>query len=233
MSELKPCPHRRASDDGQILCERIQSGDRAVAPNICRACPVMAVNCAHLRATLNHDVRPPITVRWGNGKTQIWEPDAPSITLERAACAIKVVPILSPRDCAGCQLRQPLAIANTVVANEIAPVVKRASRKTALAPQQVVAASTAPAPQIVAPQPPIIVAQAAPEPQAAALPPAPDARSTVVHQKIIQLQEWLKQNRTPSAPPEKEAEPVTRVALASARAVPIVRKEERRVGWTD
>lgn len=232
MSELKPCPHRRASDDGQILCERIKSGDRAVAPNICRVCPVMAINCANLRATLNHDARPPITVRWGNGKTQVWEPDAPSITMERAACATKVVPIHSPRDCAACQLRQPLAIASPVIAtNEIAPVIKRASRKTASAPQPVVVATTAPAPQVVAPQPPVIAAQVAPEPQAVTSQPAPDARSTVVHQKIIQLQEWLKQNRTPVAPGEKEIEPVTSAQVA--RAMPTVRKEERRVGWTD
>lgn len=232
MNELKPCPYRRANDDGQILCERIKSGDRAVSPNICRACPVAAINCAHLRATLNHDARPPITVRWGNGKTQIWESDAPSITMPHAACAAKVIPIHSARECAGCALRQPLATATAMPMTEIAPVAKRAPRKTAVAPQPIVAPAT-PAPQIVAPQPPVSVAQTVAEPQATAPQPAPDARSNVVHQKIIQLQEWLKQNRAPTAPRENIAEEqpaaVARVAVGGGRP----RTEERRVGWTD
>src|SRR5512135_839145 len=108
MQNLKPCPFRHVDDEGHILCEKIKTGDREVSPNICRACPIMHINCAHLRATLDHDIRPPITVRYGNGKTEIWEDDAPSISLARAACAAKVIPILSPRDCAGCALRQAL-----------------------------------------------------------------------------------------------------------------------------
>jgi len=225
MNELKPCPYRHANDDGQILCERIKSGDRAVAPNICRACPVAAINCAHLRATLNHDARPPITVRWGNGKTQIWESDAPSITMQHAACAAKVIPIHSARECAGCALRQPLAAANALPAPAIAPVAKRASRRAAVA-------QSAPAPQIVTPAPPVIVAQTVAEPQATAPQTAPDARANGVHQKIIQLQAWLKQNRAPSTPPENAAEELTavaRVAVGGGRT----RAEERRVGWTD
>lgn len=233
MNELKPCPYRHAHDDGQILCGRIQSGDRAVSPNICRACPVAAINCAHLRATLNHDARPPITVRWGNGKTQIWESDAPSITLKHAACAAKVVPIHSSRECAGCTLRQPLATAGTIPTAEIAPVAKRASRRTAPAQQPVVVAQATPAPQIVAPPP--VAAQTLAEPQASAAPPTPDARSHVVHQKIIQLQEWLKQNRAPTASrengEEKPAE-TARVAVGDSHALP-VKRVERRVGWTD
>ncbi len=108
MQNLKPCPYRQVDDEGHILCDKIKSGDREVSPNVCRACPVSAINCAHLRATLDHQTRPPITVRYGNGKTEIWEDAAPSISLARAACAVKVTPILSPRDCAGCPLRQAL-----------------------------------------------------------------------------------------------------------------------------
>ncbi|MGE5262698.1 MAG: hypothetical protein ACM3S0_04905, partial [Acidobacteriota bacterium] len=118
MQNLKPCPFRHVDDEGHILCEKIKSGDREVSPNVCRACPVAAINCAHLRATLNHEPRSPITVRYGNGKTEIWEDDAPSISLARAACAAKVIPILSPRDCAGCALRQALITPDGIVMPE-------------------------------------------------------------------------------------------------------------------
>ena len=114
MSNLKPCPYRQVDDDGHILCEKIKTGDREVSPNICRACPISAIHCAHLRATLDHQARPPLTVRYGNGKTEIWDDLAPTITLQRAACAVKVTPILSPRDCAGCPLRQPLIAADAI-----------------------------------------------------------------------------------------------------------------------
>ncbi|MBI5305075.1 MAG: hypothetical protein HY868_23285 [Chloroflexi bacterium] len=231
MNELKPCPYRRASDDGQIMCDRIKAGDRAVSPNICRACPVAAINCAHLRTTLSHDARPPITVRWGNGKTQIWEADAPSIAMEHAACAAKVTPIHSPRDCAGCALRQPLVIANAIVATDTIPTAAKPQRRGATVPQPaVITAQSAPAPQANATQQPVVIAQAA------VSQPAPDARANVVHQKIIQLQEWLKQNRTPAAPREREdEEPVmlTRIAVGGGRPMPTTRAEERRVGWTD
>ncbi|MDE3088609.1 MAG: hypothetical protein KGJ80_04405, partial [Chloroflexota bacterium] len=114
MHNLRPCPYRQVDDEGTILCDKIKSGDRAVSPNICRACPVAAINCSHLRAALDHQARPPLTVRYGNGKTEIWDAVAPAITLQRAACAAKVTPIHSPRDCAGCPIRQPLVAAEAI-----------------------------------------------------------------------------------------------------------------------
>lgn len=108
--DLKPCPFRQVDDEGHILCEKIKSGDREVSPSICRACPVAQINCAHLRATLDHQARSPLTVRYGNGKTEIWDDPAPPIALQRAACAAKVISILSPRDCAGCPIQAPVSV---------------------------------------------------------------------------------------------------------------------------
>lgn len=106
---LKPCPYRRTDDEGHILCDKIKVGDREVNAAVCRACPIAEINCAHLRATLEHHARPPIIVRWGNGKSEVWDDFAQeSLTLTRAACAEQVMPITSPRDCAGCALRQAL-----------------------------------------------------------------------------------------------------------------------------
>ncbi len=122
---LRPCPFRRVDDEGHILCDKIKSGDREVSPAICRACPISAINCAHLRATLNQQSRPPLTVRYGNGKTEIWDDPAPPIALERAACSAKVIPILSPRDCAGCAIRQLLVTADSI---PIMPTVKSIAR---------------------------------------------------------------------------------------------------------
>jgi hypothetical protein len=205
---LKPCPYRHADDEGHILCDKIKSGDREVTPNICRVCPVAQINCAHLRARLDHQARPPLTVRWGNGKSQVWNDFAQEfISLASAACAEKVIPIHSPRDCAGCALRKPVDSLRSTVD----------SRQT-VAPR-VVRRAPAPAPMA---QP---VAQVAP-PQ----PVAAEARSNLVAQKIIQLQEWLaKQNRAPHSAEEENPAPTTYAQQPRPRVV----GEEKRVGWTD
>jgi hypothetical protein len=206
---LKPCPYRHADNDGQILCDKIKTGDREVSPNICRVCPVAQINCAHLRATLEHHARPPIVVRWGNGKSQVWDDFAQdSLTLARAACAEKVMSIQSPRDCAGCALRK--AVDEPMLADRQPP--------TAL-PRAI---PRAPRPAPIAP--PV----AAVGGQAAAV--SAEARSNVVAQKIIQLQEWLaKQARTPQSSEEEEPAPKAYVQRPVARVV----GEEKRVGWTD
>jgi len=212
MQSLRPCPYRQVDDEGHILCDKIKSGDREVSPNICRACPVSAINCAHLRATLDHQARPPITVRYGNGKTEVWEDAAPSITLARAACAVKVTPIHSPRDCAGCPIRQPLVTAESinVIAQHPAPAPLPASRRPAASRMPRVAA--APVPVIATP------------------PVAAEARSNSVAQKIIQLQEWLAGHK-PQSEAAEEPERVMPIAVGArpARVLP----EEKRVGWTD
>ncbi|CAG0947654.1 hypothetical protein ANRL1_04388 [Anaerolineae bacterium] len=221
MNNLKPCPYRQADNDGHILCDKIKSGDREVAPNICRACPVSAINCAHLRATLDHQARPPITVRYGNGKTEVWDDPAPTISLERAACAAKVVPIHSARDCAGCALRQALIGVDAV---------QMPDRSTDSAPSR---RRQPVAPRVPRPVPtPALVAQAAqPQPVAQTSQPAPvaDARSTIVHQKIIQLQEWLAKQK--NVKEEEEDNAVRPIAVGERRAVRV--REEKRVGWTD
>lgn len=213
---LKPCPYRLVDDVGQILCDKIKSGDREVSPNLCRACPVAAINCAHLRATLDHQARPPITVRYGNGKTEVWDDPAPAIALERAACAAKVTPIHSPRDCTGCALRQALVIADVIQPAGIKPQLP--DRRPVRAPR-------------VAPPPvPAPIAQPQPVAQASQPAPAADARSNIVAKKIIQLQEWLAKQK-PSQDDKDEAENAVMPIASAAR--PRMIREEKRVGWTD
>ncbi len=104
---LSPCEHRTVSKDGRIVCGKIVEGDNQVSPNVCRACPFKAVNCAHLRFSLRQTSPSPLVVRY-NGRTEIWDDDPPELNFERAACAVKVVPIEHPRSCVGCPLRQAL-----------------------------------------------------------------------------------------------------------------------------
>jgi len=221
MSNLKPCPYRQVDDEGHILCDKIKSGDREVSPNICRACPVSAINCAHLRATLDHQARPPLTVRYGNGKTEVWDEVAPSITLQRAACAAKVTPIHSPRDCAGCPIRQPLVAAESL--NVVAPRAAAEAAMMATADSRRQTARRAPR-AAPAPIPPTPVA-------APAVAPAAEARSSLVAQKIIQLQEWLAGHKTPK--PAEDADADTVMPLAVGARPGRVPAEEKRVGWTD
>ena len=230
---LAPCPFRHVDDEGHILCEKIKSGDREVSPNVCRACPVAAINCSHLRAALDHQSRPPITVRYGNGRTEIWEDEAPSISLGRAACAVKVMPILSPRDCAGCPLRQALVSPDAIIAPSQIPT-SNPGRKTASHPPAT-AALTAPAPATVPTQQgvPIVTPSQASAPDRAKS-EEEIKRSSIVAQKIIKLQEWLeKQKNAPQrSTPEEEDQPMPRVAAARSFPRP-ARVEEKRVGWTD
>ncbi len=102
-----PCDHRTVSKDGRIVCAKIVAGDNAVSPEICYSCPVRAVNCRHLSFSLEQTSPSPIVVRF-NGRTEVWDDDAPEILFEQAACAAQVIPIHGPRSCAGCALRQPV-----------------------------------------------------------------------------------------------------------------------------
>lgn len=111
---LKPCPYRLVDSDGRILCNQVKTGERQVSAETCQACPVAEIDCVHLRATLHHKSCAPLTVRWGNGKNEVWSDPAPYLILERAACVVKTIPILSPHDCAGCTLRQALIPAATI-----------------------------------------------------------------------------------------------------------------------
>ncbi|MBI3914376.1 MAG: hypothetical protein HY327_09360 [Chloroflexi bacterium] len=203
---LKPCPFRQVDNEGRILCDKIKTGEREVSPNICRACPISAINCAHLRATLDHRARLPITVRFGNGRTEIWDDVEPSIALERAACSAKVIPITSPRDCAGCPLRQALIIPNAI------PV----------------------APQIKPARAPIIVERRQPVTVVAAMPAKEEEpRKSIVAQKLNQLQEWLTKQK-PGNPAENSVRDIVMpIAAGTGRIALPARGEEKRVGWTD
>jgi hypothetical protein len=122
VQNLTACEHRSVSKDGRIICKKIVQGNCEVSPNICRACPFRAINCAHLRFSLRQVTPSPLIVRF-NGRTEVWDDDPPEIHLERAACAAKVVPIEHPRSCKGCSLRQPL--------QESAKRIPRAAPRTA------------------------------------------------------------------------------------------------------
>jgi hypothetical protein len=104
---LASCEHRKVSKDGRIVCAQIVEGDNEVSPNVCRECPLQAVDCGHLRFSLRQTSPNRLIVRY-NGRTEIWDDDPPELHFERAACTAKVMPIYEPGSCAGCALRQPL-----------------------------------------------------------------------------------------------------------------------------
>jgi hypothetical protein len=115
----KPCRYRQAEEDGRITCPKITQGDTQVSPNICRSCPAAAINCSHLRFTLRKFTPTTILVRYGNGRTEIWNDEPPRIEFLHAACAAKVLPIESPRQCAGCTLRCPAMAEEVIPAQEV------------------------------------------------------------------------------------------------------------------
>jgi hypothetical protein len=99
------CPNRSVADDGRIVCAKIVQGDNEVSPNLCRDCPARSVSCDNLRFSLQKSSPSPIVVRYNGGHTEVWDNDPPSISFYRAACAVKVMPVTSPKECAGCALR--------------------------------------------------------------------------------------------------------------------------------
>jgi hypothetical protein len=122
---MSPCDHRTVSKDGRIICAKIVEGDNAVSPEICQTCPVRAVNCIHLSFSLQQTSPSPLIVRF-NGRTEVWDDDPPEVFFDQAACAAKVMPIASPRSCAGCVLRQPLGATTDRPPESAAPRCRRA-----------------------------------------------------------------------------------------------------------
>ncbi len=102
------CEHRKVSNDGRIVCAKIVAGENRVTPNECRRCPFRRVNCAHLRFSLEQTSPNPIIVRF-NGRQEIWDNGPPELRFAQAACAVKVMPVEHPADCARCALRRPLS----------------------------------------------------------------------------------------------------------------------------
>ena len=99
------CEHRSVAADGCIVCAKITLGDNEVSPNLCRNCPAKTIACQHLRFSLQKSSPSAIVVRYVNGRTEVWNDEPPSVSFLRAACAAKVAPITSPRECAVCSLR--------------------------------------------------------------------------------------------------------------------------------
>ena len=104
---MKPCQFRQVREDGRMVCSKITEGDPEVDLGICRTCPVMVINCTHLRFTLRKVGHQPILVRYGNGRSEVWDDDPLRVEFVQGACAEKVMPIRSPKQCVGCGLRCP------------------------------------------------------------------------------------------------------------------------------
>ena len=112
---IKPCPFRSVNGEGQILCQLIKGPDHEITLDICRACPVSQINCQHLRASLEKQESNSLIVRFVTGRTEVWNDEPPAVTIKRAACAEKAMPIQSPRDCSGCPIRLPQFVPQGVI----------------------------------------------------------------------------------------------------------------------
>jgi hypothetical protein len=99
------CKHRSVAADGRIVCAKITLDDNEVSPNLCRNCPAKTIACQHLRFSLQKSSLSAIVVRYSGGRSEVWNDEPPSISFLRAACAAKVAPISSPKECAACSLR--------------------------------------------------------------------------------------------------------------------------------
>lgn len=140
MESLKPCQFRQVDTQGRILCQLVKGGDRQVSVDLCRACPVQAINCQHLRAGLEKQVSTPITVRYATGRVEVWNDAPAAMTFKQAACAAKTIPIHSPRDCAGCTLRLP----NVIPQNAIPVAVRPQANAPAALPRPAQSANAVP-----------------------------------------------------------------------------------------
>lgn len=99
------CEHRSVAADGRIVCAKITLGDHEVSPNLCRNCPAKTIACRQLRFSLQKSSPSAIVVRYAGGRTEVWNDEPPSISFLHAACAAKVAPVSSPKECAACSLR--------------------------------------------------------------------------------------------------------------------------------
>ena len=99
------CEHRSVAADGRIVCAKITLGDNEVSPNLCRNCPAKTIACHHLRFSLQKSSPSAIVVRFVNGRTEVWNDEPPSVSFLRAACAAKVAPITSSKECVACSQR--------------------------------------------------------------------------------------------------------------------------------
>lgn len=106
---FRPCHHRSVTEDGRVVCAKVGRGDREVSAALCAACPAARLNCQHLRFTLEKDAPSTLVVRYGNGKTEVWQDDRPpQVRFARAACALLRVSLVNTSPCATCAYGQPL-----------------------------------------------------------------------------------------------------------------------------
>ncbi len=98
------CPYRSVSRDGRVACGKIAGGDDSISPTLCGQCPFRAVDCSHLRFSLRLRTPSPLIVRF-NGRTELWDDEPPRLSFDRAACAIRALPIEKCQDCTSCSLR--------------------------------------------------------------------------------------------------------------------------------
>jgi hypothetical protein len=131
------CEHRSVAADGRIVCAKITLGDNEVSPNLCRDCPAKTIACQHLRFSLKKSSPSAIVVRYAGGRTEVWNDEPPSISFSRAACAAKVAPVTSPKECAACSLRLT-TLPQPQVREKVAPR-KRREGKVVPFPQPVAA----------------------------------------------------------------------------------------------
>lgn len=120
------CSHRSVAADGRIVCDIIASGDCEVSANLCRDCPAKAIACEHLRFALQKMASSPITVRYATGRVEVLDDHPPRIAFLRAACAEKVTPINSPRECVGCALHSARGCVSAATAMSV-PLVQAPS----------------------------------------------------------------------------------------------------------
>jgi len=113
-TNLSPCPYRQVDVEGRILCNQIKTGEREVAAPSAASARSPQIDCTHLRATLNHQSSNPLTVRWGNGRTEIWHDAAPPLHSYAPLARPKTIPIISPGDCRGCTLHKSLVTPDAI-----------------------------------------------------------------------------------------------------------------------
>ena len=112
---LRPCQYRKVTNDGQLACAKISGPNREVSAEICQACPVAAIDCQHLRVSLQKEEGGSITVRFGNGRSEVWAAEPTHVYMRRAACAALCVQISGPQMCIGCAVHRSASAARSTI----------------------------------------------------------------------------------------------------------------------
>lgn len=145
---LRPCPFRTAQLDGQLTCSKISGSDREVTADICAACPAAQIGCAHLRFSLVKNAPSPLLIRWGNGKQEVLEADAPRVELARGACGEQVMPVHGPSACAACPLHQSWETQPTAATRRQAKVSRALAARTVILEEALPSAAPGAAPSL-------------------------------------------------------------------------------------